>query len=70
MFDKLKKNAWRVVALLALAVTAPAFADDPPPTPEALAKIRAANGECLKCHSEAGLKQPPKEGLDIKKLRN
>lgn len=69
MSGKLKKNLWSAMALLALLV-APAFAEDPPPTPEELVKIRAANDGCLACHSEAGLKKPPREGLDLKKLRN
>ena len=36
---------------------------------EQLAKIRVGNDECFACHSEAGLAQPPKEGLDLKRLR-
>lgn len=70
MLGHLKKKLCGAAALLALMVVLPVFADDPPPTPEELVKIRAANGECLACHSEAGLKKPPKEGLDLKKLRN
>ncbi len=69
MFGKIKKRFGGILALLAFVVAAPVFADDPPPSSEALVKIRAANGECLKCHSEAGLKAPPKEGMDLKKLR-
>lgn len=38
------------------------------PSPEMLAKIRLANEQCLGCHSEAGLKKPPKAGLDLAKL--
>lgn len=38
-------------------------------TPELLAKVRKANDECLACHSEAGLKAPPRAGLDLEKLR-
>jgi hypothetical protein len=57
------------VALLALMVAPLAFADDPP-HPRRAGEDPAANGECLACHSEAGLKKPPKEGLDLKKLRN
>lgn len=66
MLGHLKKKLCGAAALLALMVVLPVFADDPPPTPEELVKIRAANGECLACHSEAGLKKPPKEGLDLK----
>jgi len=39
------------------------------PSPEALEKIRKANEECFACHSAEGLKNPPKEGMDLKKLR-
>ncbi len=39
------------------------------PSPEVLEKTRLKNAECLSCHSEAGLQHPPKEGLDLKKLR-
>jgi predicted CXXCH cytochrome family protein len=38
-------------------------------TPEQVEKVSRINNECLACHSEAGLKHPPKEGLDLKKLR-
>ena len=38
-------------------------------TPEQLEKIHKSNDECLACHSEAGISHPPKEGLDLKKLR-
>ncbi len=36
------------------------------PIPE---KTKQANAECFACHSEEGLKNPPRERLDIKKLR-
>lgn len=39
------------------------------PTPEMQAKISKGNDECLACHSEAGIQHPPKEGMDLKKLR-
>lgn len=70
MFGKLKKKIWSAAVLLAFLAAPAAFAEDSPPTPEELVKIRAANDACLTCHSEAGLKKPPKEGLDLKKLRN
>jgi hypothetical protein len=33
--------------------------------PELPAKIRAWNADCLSCHSEAGLKAPPRQGMDM-----
>ncbi len=66
MFGKLKKKLWSAAVLLAFLAAPAAFAEDSPPTPEELVKIRAANDACLTCHSEAGLKKPPKEGLDLK----
>ncbi|MGE5387051.1 MAG: cytochrome c3 family protein [Betaproteobacteria bacterium] len=52
-------------------VLAPALAkaQSEGPSPEALEKNRLKNAECLACHSEAGIQHPPKEGLDLKKLR-
>jgi len=38
-------------------------------TPELLEKIRKSNSECFACHSEAGLKNPPRPDLDLAKLR-
>ena len=32
-------------------------------------KVRQANAECFACHSPAGVQKPPKEGLDLAKLR-
>ncbi len=58
--------------LLVTGAVCPAHAQDKPAaviTPEQLEKIYAANNECLACHSEAGMAHPPKEGLDLKKLR-
>lgn len=53
-----------------LGFTSPAFAsEEKPQTPEMREKIRKINAGCLSCHSEDGLKHPPKEGLDLKKLR-
>lgn len=37
-------------------------------SPELLAKVAKANAECLACHSAAGLKAPPRAGLDLAKL--
>ena len=70
MFSKISRKLRGALALLALMAAPLAFADEPPPSPEELVKIQAANGKCLACHSEAGLKKPPKEGLDLKKLRS
>ncbi|SDI70714.1 cytochrome c3 family protein, partial [Propionivibrio dicarboxylicus] len=39
------------------------------PTAGPSEKVREANGECFACHSEAGIKAPPKEGMDLKKLK-
>lgn len=38
--------------------------------PELVAKIRESNSECLACHSEDGLKNPPRQGMDLAKLRS
>ena len=57
---------------LGLASFSYALAQDKPVpgmSAEALEKNRKANAECFSCHSEAGLHQPPKEGLDIRKLK-
>ena len=68
-------NKMRIVVaglLLAAVVPCSAFAQDTASvamTPEQIAKIHAGNDECLACHSEAGITHPPKEGLDLKKLR-
>ena len=37
--------------------------------PEALEQARAINAKCLECHVVEALRNPPKEGLDLKKLR-
>lgn len=34
-----------------------------------LEKIRVENDQCFSCHSETGLKSPPKAGMDLGKLR-
>jgi predicted CXXCH cytochrome family protein len=56
-----------------VALCAPAFAQDSDapkgPSPEVVAKNRKANEECFACHSEQGLQHPPREGMDLKKLR-
>ena len=57
--------------LFATAIILPAHAQDKPATmsPAQLEKNRKANLECFACHSEAGLHQLPKEGLDVAKLK-
>ena len=40
-----------------------------PNDPELAAKIRASNAECYACHSEQGLKAPPRADMDLEKLR-
>lgn len=64
----------RLICLFGLAVFSAsalsAETEEPKgPTPQMQEKIRKANDECFACHSEAGLKNPPREGMDLKKLR-
>ena len=64
--------ALNAALLFATAIIFPAQAQDKPApalTPEQIEKIAKANNACLACHSEAGIAHPPKEGLDLKKLR-
>jgi predicted CXXCH cytochrome family protein len=58
------------IALLIL-FSANSFAADEPkgPSPEVAAKNQKANEACFACHSEEGVKHPPQEGMDLKKLR-
>ena len=59
-----------VACVAAFAVTAFAESDEPKgPTPAQAEKIRKANEECYACHSEEGVKHPPQEGMDLKKLQ-
>lgn len=53
-----------------LSTAAFVLAAEAPPTPEMLEKIRVANDECFGCHSETGLKNPPKAGMDLVKLKD
>lgn len=69
MSGNIQRSLGRALALLALMAASLVFAADAPPSPEELVKIHAANGKCLQCHSAAGLRKPPREGLDLKKLR-
>ena len=38
-------------------------------SPELLEKLRKANNECFACHSEEGLKNPPRPDMDLARLR-
>ncbi len=57
--------------LLLAGVALPVYAQDQPAivAPEQLEKNHHANDECFACHSEQGLKKPPRDGLDVQKLR-
>lgn len=64
-----------MLAMLAgpAGLTTPARADDDAfglaeVDPELPAKIKTWNADCLSCHSEAGLKNPPRQGMDMKLL--
>ena len=56
------------VLALSLAPTAWAADEDEPLDPAVAAAIAKANAECFACHSAAGLRQPPKAGLDLSQL--
>lgn len=59
------------VALLGCgAVAAAEVKGAPPADPELVEKIRKSNAECYACHTEAGLKAPPRAGLDLVKLKS
>lgn len=68
-FRALKRGGVWLAFVIALMPIFASAADEPGQTPEMLAKIQKKNAECLACHSEEGIKKPPKEGLDLKKLR-
>lgn len=66
------KKFFVAFAALIFCIGLPSLAQDQPApgiSTELLEKNRKANAECFACHSEAGLHKPPKEGLDLKKLR-
>ncbi len=44
-------------------------AQESAPVSKQAEKVRQANAECFACHSPEGLQNPPKEGLDLTKLR-
>ena len=59
--------------LLAVAGASGAFAQEKTNariSPELLEKIRKSNSECFACHSEEGLKNPPRQDMDLAKLRS
>lgn len=57
--------------LLASTVLAPAWAGEAAPIDTAtIEKNRKANEACYACHSAAGIKNPPKAGLDLAKLKD
>lgn len=56
-------------AVVLLSFPALVSAQGADPTPEQLEKTRQANAECFACHSPEGFQAPPKEGLDLGKLR-
>lgn len=55
-------------AMLILAAGHACAQSTAPLDPEKMAEIRAAQAACLACHSPQGLKAPPREGMDLKKL--
>ena len=55
--------------LLLSLLPALVFAQGAEPSSEQLGKTRQAHAECFACHSPEGFKAPPKEGLDLGKLR-
>ena len=60
-----------LLALAALLMTGPAWAQTKgaaPKDPETVEQIRKWNAECLDCHTEAGLKTPPRHDMDLAKL--
>lgn len=68
----LRYAACIAMMLLASFVPAAALAQEKTSalmTPELLEKVRRANNECFACHSEEGVKKPPRADLDITKLR-
>jgi Cytochrome c7 and related cytochrome c len=63
------RDLFRPLFGVALLAAAPFVFAEERPSPEELAKIRLSNDECLRCHSEAGLKNPPQRDLDLAKLK-
>lgn len=60
------------VLLLAAVLAWPAGAQTrgaAPKDPETVEMVRKSNAECLTCHTEDALKNPPRHGMDLAKLR-
>jgi predicted CXXCH cytochrome family protein len=60
-----------VTALLATAIAAAAFAaTEAPSNEDALEEqVRRENAQCFDCHTEEGVKNPPRPGLNLEKLK-
>lgn len=55
-------------SLLIMFAASPGYAQVPI-DPAILEQIRKANAECFSCHSEQGVLQPPRPGMDLEKLK-
>lgn len=68
----MNRHPWILLIALAIGLAgSPALsqtAGAPPTDPELIEKIRRSNAECYECHSEQGLKNPPRKDMDLKKL--
>lgn len=61
-------TALLILALCAQILPVQAAGDAEPPDAATVAKNHEANKDCFSCHSEAGLKNPPRAGVDLVKL--
>lgn len=66
----MRSSLFTALVIVAMASSPVAWAqdDDEPLDPAVAAAIAKANAECFTCHSAAGLRQPPRAGLDLIKL--
>lgn len=55
--------------LLLLSMALPVLAQNQAPLADAAESARQSNQECFSCHTAEGLQSPPKDGLDLGKLR-
>lgn len=62
----LRSIRWKLAFVLLLLAGSVCSAEI---SPELIAKVHKANGECLACHSESGIKAPPRTDLGLVKLR-